>query len=101
MILSSNLIKTIFQTYSNVSSLNEYYFNDKRNIQDYIDRIIFLPFKVGKIGKYAITDRFLLSVLVCGYPEETINTLTYYRLYRIIELSLRSIILGDHDHFIS
>jgi len=102
MILSSNLFKTIFQTYINVSSLNEYYFNDKRNIQDYIDRIIFLPFKVGKIGKYAITDRFLLSVLVCGYPEKEINTLYDYRLYRIIELSLRSIILGDHEplHFI-
>ena len=102
VILSSNLFKKIFLTYSNVSSLTEYYFNDPRNIQDYIDRIIFLPFKVNDIDKYAITERFLLSVLVCGYPEKAINTLNDYRLYRIIELSLRSIILGDHEplHFI-
>ena len=97
VILSSNLFKTIFQNYSNVSSLTEYYFNNPRNIQDYIDRIIFLPFKVGDIGKYAYTDRFLLSVLASGYPAKEVNTLSHYRLYRIIELSLRSIILGYHQ----
>ena len=102
VILSSNLFKEIFKTYSNISSLTEYYFKNPKNIQDYIDRIIFLPLRVSDIGKYAITDRFLLSVLVCGYPAKEINTINDYRLYRIIELSLRSIILGDHEppHFI-
>ena len=102
VILSSQLFKEIFQNYSNVSSLNELYFNDERNIKDYIERIIFLPFKKDNIDKYAITERFILSVLVCGYPEKEIKTLNDYRLYRIIELSLRSIILGDHEplHFI-
>ena len=102
IILSSQLFKDIFHYYSNVSSLTEYYFKDERNIKDYINRIIFLPFKVKDIGKYAITDRFMLSVLVCGYPENDIDTLNDYRIYRLIELSLRSIILGDHEplHFI-
>ena len=36
VILSSQLFKEIFQNYSNVSSLTEYYFNDERNIKDYI-----------------------------------------------------------------
>ena len=102
VILSSKLFKEIFKNYSNVSSLTEYYFKDERNIDDYINRIIFLPFKVKDIGKYAITDRFMLSVLVSGYPENDIDTLNDYRIYRLIELSLRSIILGDHEplHFI-
>ena len=97
VILSSNLFKVIFQTYSDISSLADYYFNDPKNIQDYIDRIIFLPFKVSDIGKYAITDRFLLSVLVAGYPEKEISDLNEYKIYRIIELSLRSLILGEHE----
>ena len=97
MILSSKLFKEIFKNYSNVSSLTEYYFKDERNIDDYINRIIFLPFKVDDIDKYAITERFILSVLVSGYPEKEIKTLNDYRLYRIIELSLRSIILGYHQ----
>ncbi len=71
-ILSSNLIKSIFEKFSNVSTVTDYYFNEEDNIDDYINRIIFLPFKVTDIGKYTITNRLLLSVLVSGYPEKEI-----------------------------
>ena len=101
-ILSSNLFKSIFDKFSNVSTVADFYFKEEDNIDDYINRIIFLPFKVKDISKYAIKDRLLLSVLVSGYPEKEIADITEYRIFRILELSLRSIILSDHEplHFI-
>ena len=68
-ILSSNLFKEIFNKFNGVSNIVDYYFNDL-NIDDYIKRIIFLSYKAENIGKYAITDRRMLSVLVCGFPEK-------------------------------
>jgi len=101
-ILSSPLYKSIFQKFSNVSSIADYYFLDEKNIDDYISRIIFLPYKVSEVGKYAITDRDLLSILVSGFPEQVITDLNEYRVYRIIELALRSVVLADHEpsHYI-
>ena len=101
-ILSSNLIKSIFEKFSNVSTVTDYYFNEEDNIDDYINRIIFLPFKVADMGKYAKTDRLLLSVLVSGYPEKEIIDINEYRIFRILELALRIIILSllEPSHFI-
>ena len=87
-ILSSNLFKSIFDKFSNVSTVADFYFKEGDNIDDYINRIIFLPFKVKDISKYAITDRLILSVLVFGYPEKDIDDIAEYRIYRILELSL-------------
>ena len=92
-ILSSNLFKSIFDKFSNVSTVADFYFKEEDNIDDYINRTIFLQFKVKDIGKYAIKDRLILSVLVFGYPEKDIDDIAEYRIYRILELSLRSIIL--------
>ena len=101
-ILSSNLFKSIFDKFSNVSTVADFYFKEGDNIDDYINRIIFLQFKVKDIGKYAIKDRLILSVLVSGYLEKDIDDIAEYRIYRILELSLRSIILSDREplHFI-
>lgn len=101
-ILSSNLFKLIFKHFNNVSSKADYYFNNIDNINDYIRRIIFLPFSVPDLGKFAITDRRTLSILVSGFPAKNIKNLQDYRVYRILELALRSIVLGDHEpcHFI-
>lgn len=101
-ILSSNLIKSIFDKFSNVSTVADFYFKEEDNIDDYINRIIFLPFKVKDFGKYAITNRLLLSVLVSGYPEKEIIDINEYRIFRILELALRVIILSIHEpsHFI-
>lgn len=79
-ILSSNLFKKIFSNFNNVKSIADFYFDNPNNIEDYINRIIFLPFSAQNLGKYAITDRWLLSVLVCGYPEKRIYTLSEYRM---------------------
>ena len=100
-ILSSQLFKSIFEKYNNITDLSEYYFTEQ-NINDYLGRIIFLPFNVDHLGKYASTDRNILSVLVCGFAEKSIYGLYYYRIFRILELALRSIILGSHEpsHFI-
>ena len=101
-ILSSKLFREIYNNFNNVKSLADFYFANPKNIEDYINRIIFLPFSVENLGKYGITDRWSLSVLVCGYPQKRIYNLEEYRIYRILELSLRSIILADHEpcHFI-
>ena len=100
-ILLSKLFRDIYEKFNNVSSLVDYYFNEA-NIDDYINRIIFLPFKAENLSKYAITDRRTLSVLVSGFPEKSINNLIDYRIYRILELALRSVILAVHEpyHFI-
>ena len=42
-ILCSNLFKYIFIYYSNISDVSDYYFDDKKNMEDYINRIIFCP----------------------------------------------------------
>ena len=97
VILSSNLYKEIFNNFSNVSEIADSYFEQKTNIDEYINNIIFLPYKVSEIHKFAITDRLILSVLISGYPEKTIKSLNEYRIYRIIELSLRVLILADHE----
>ena len=97
VILSSNLYKEIFNNFSNVSEIADSYFEQKNNIDEYINNIIFLPYKVSEIHKFAITDRLILSVLISGYPEKTIKSLEEYRIYRIIELSLRVLILTDHE----
>ena len=97
VILSSNLYKEIFNNFSNVSDIADSYFEQKINIDEYINNIIFLPYKVSEIHKFAITDRLILSVLISGYPEKTIKSLKEYRIYRIIELSLRVLILADHE----
>ena len=97
VILSSNLYKEIFNNFSNISDIADSYFEQKNNIDEYINNIIFLPYKVSEIHKFAITDRLILSVLISGYPEKTITSLKQYRIYRIIELSLRVLILADHE----
>ena len=97
VILSSNLYKEIFNNFSNISDIADSYFEQKNNIDEYINNIIFLPYKVSEIHKFAITDRLILSVLISGYPEKTITSLKQYRIYRIIELSLRVLILTDHE----
>ena len=100
-ILSSNLIKSIFDKFSNVSTVTDFYFKEEDNIDDYINRIIFLPFKVTDMGKYAITNRLLLSVLVSGYPEKEIIDINEYRIFRILELALRIIILSIFKKYLN
>jgi hypothetical protein len=101
-ILSSELFKTIFDHFNNVSSKADFYFGNNDNINDYIRRIIFLPFSVNDLEKFAQTDRRTLSILVSGFPEKLIYDLNEYRFYRILELALRTIVLGCHEpcHYI-
>ena len=101
-ILSSKLFKQIYKVFNNVSEVTDYYFNVSENIDDYIKKIIFLPFGVNDLGIFAKTDRRMLYVFVAGYPETTICNFDVYRINRILELALRSIVLGDHEpiHFI-
>ena len=101
-ILSSKLFKQIYKVFNNVSEVTDYYFNVSENIDDYIKKIIFLPFRVKDLEIFAITDRRMLNVFVAGYPETTICNFDIYRINRILELALRSIVLGYHMpiHFI-
>ena len=101
-ILSSKLFKQIYKVFNNVSEVTDYYFNVSENIDDYIKKIIFLPFGVNDLGIFAKTDRRMLYVFAAGYPETTICNFDVYRINRILELALRSIVLGYHIpiHFI-
>ena len=101
-ILSSKLFKQIYKVFNNVSEVTDYYFNVSENIDDYIKKIIFLPFGVNDLGIFAKTDRRMLYVFAAGYPETTICNFDVYRINRILELALRSIVLGYHMpiHFI-
>ena len=100
-ILSSNLFKDIYSKYNNVQDVTDYYFSEERNIKDFIKRIKFLPFDSIELGKHAITDRRILSVLLSGFPQKKIYNILDYILYRVVELSLRVIILiHEPCHFI-
>lgn len=101
-ILSSTLFKQIFATFNNVTNVVDYYFNEPDNINEYIRRIIFLPFKKNDLGKFASTDRRLLSVIVSGFPESDIHNIKEYRIYRLIESALKVIVLAVHEpgHYI-
>ena len=48
--------KQIYDNFSDVNPLVDYYFKEEKNIDDYIDRIVFLPFKVKEINKFSNTD---------------------------------------------
>ena len=102
IILSSELFENIFNHFSDIDSVADYYFKDPKNIEDYINRIIFLPFNRKDINKLAITDRRILSILISGFPDRDIDDIDVYIIYRILELSLRVIALGCHEpsHFI-
>ena len=101
-ILLSPLFKEIFLTFSNVSSIAEYYFLDERNVDDYIERIIFFPYKLDDVGKYGETDRNTLTVFVSGFTNKDIKAIEQYRIIRIIELASRVVTLSCHEpsHFI-
>ena len=101
-ILSSKLFHSIFDKFNNVSSVSDYYFSFSKNIDDYIGRIVFLPFRKKDIHKFASNDRRMLSILVSGFPENNIYNLEEYRIYRLIELSLKVVVLALHEpsHFI-
>lgn len=101
-ILSSELFENIFKNFSDIEYVADYYFKEHKNIEDYINRIIFLPFNKTDIYRIAITDRRILSVFISGLPEKNIKDIEEYRIYRIVELSLRIIALGCHEpcHFI-
>ena len=55
-ILTSKLFKDIFNKYNNVSKKAEYYFNNPKNIDDYINRIIFFPFSASEFDKHGFTE---------------------------------------------
>jgi uncharacterized protein YozE (UPF0346 family) len=97
IILSSNLFKEIFINFNNLSEIADFYFDDPKNIDDYIERIIFLPFKSEYLGKFGKADRRLLSVLVSAFPEKEIIDLNQYPIYRLLELALRVIVLGYYE----
>ena len=101
-ILSSELLENLFNYFSDIDSVADYYFKEPKNIEDYVNRIIFLPFNRKDIYKLAITDRRILSILISGLPDKDIRDLDEYRIFRILELSLRVVALGCHEpsHFI-
>ena len=95
------MFKDIYSKYNNVQDVTDYYFSEERNIKDFIKRIKFLPFDSIELGKHAITDRRILSVLLSGFPQKKIYNILDYILYRVVELSLRVIILiHEPCHFI-
>jgi hypothetical protein len=96
-ILSSNLLKQIFENFNNISDLYDYYFNNEDNKDHYINNIIFLPFKALDFGFYGLTEKKTLSVLIAGFPEKSITNIPFYLLYRILELALRAIAGGIHE----
>ena len=101
-ILLSPLFKEIFLNFSNVSSTAGHYFLEERNVEDQINRIIFLPYKIDKVGKCGETNRYTLSVLASGFTDKDINAIKEYRIVRIIELASRVVTLSIHEpmHFI-
>lgn len=101
-ILSSKLLKQIFENFNNISELYDYYFNNEDNKTHYINNIIFLPFKASDFGLYGLTDKKTLSILIAGFPEKSITNITFYLLNRIVELALRAIAGGIHEpgHYI-
>lgn len=100
-ILSSKLFKEIFNKYNNISKSYDYIFENKNNIEFFLDKIIFLPFKASDLGFHSLTNRRDLSIVIAGYPEKTIPNVINYLIYRVIELGLRTI-TGIHEspHFI-
>ena len=100
-IVSSKLFKDIYNKFNNISESYDYIFNDQKNIDFFIDNIIFLPFKAADFGIYGLTNRRDLSILMPGYPEKSICDIIHYLYYRIEELALK-ILTGMHEspHFI-
>ena len=100
-ILSSKLFKDIYNKFNKISESYDYIFNEQKNIDFFIDNIIFLPFKATDFGIYRLTNRRDLSIIMPGYPEKSICDVLHYLYYRILELALK-VLTGMHEslHFI-
>ena len=96
-ILTSNMFKQIYDNFNNVNQLVDFYFKEEKNIDDYIDRITFLPVKAKDTTKFSKNDNHLLSVLVAAFPEHDITFINEYRVNRILELALRVVILSFYE----
>jgi hypothetical protein len=77
-ILSSNLLKQIFENFNNISDLYDYYFNNEDNKDHYINNIIFLPFKVSDFGLYGLTEKKKLICLITWFSEKSITKYSFY-----------------------
>ena len=100
-ILSSNLFKEIYDNFNNISNITDFYFSQKVNIKDFIKRIKFLPFDTKYFKKYALTNKKTLSILLSGYPQNSITSMLDYFFNRIIELSLRVVsLIQESAHFL-
>lgn len=79
------------------------FFQSDEFIEQYFEKVIFLPFDANKIGFYAFTASDDLYVFISGYPFEKSNCFNFndYLLYRILQSGLMVIIiLHENLHFI-
>ena len=52
-------------------------------MDDYVNRIIFLPFNGIEFGKYAITDRRDLSIIINDSPQKDISSILNYKFLEL------------------
>lgn len=91
-ILKSKLFKEIWQNYSKVEGVTNYYFEEDENIDDFLKRINFKKFREKDFGIQAdTTDN--LSIITSSLPISLIESEKGYSCYKVLELARKIIIL--------
>ena len=100
-ILNSKLFKELYLEYSDVNKYVDYYFNEKNNIDDLLERIKFLPFKENYTGRQGSTTPKHLKIITSSYNISNIESERDFTNYKILEMGRKLIIiLHEIMHFL-
>ena len=82
--------------------VNLEYFQTEEFIQEFLNKIIFLPFKINNLALFAFTTSDDLLIFISGYPFKNIDyNFQKYNLYRILQSGMTIIIiLHEAIHYI-
>ena len=101
-ILNSKLFKELYLEYSDVSKYVDYYFNEKNNIDDLLERIKFLPLNENYAGRQGSTVPKHLKIITSSYNISNIKKSERdFSNYKILEMGRKLIIiLHEIMHFL-
>ena len=100
-ILNSKLFKEVYAKYSDINNYIDYYFNEKKNIEDMLNRIKFFPFNERYTGRQAGTIPKHLKIITSSYNVSNIENKKDFINYKLLEMGRKLIIiLHEIIHFI-
>lgn len=100
-ILRSKLFKQIWEQYSDVQGIVDYYFSIEENIDELLNNIDFYPYDEDYFKMQGLTLHYELKMIISGIPISTIKNEDDFYCYKILETARKIvIILHEVAHYI-